>query len=843
MTIAPGTRFGPYEIVAPIGAGGMGEVFKARDTRLNRSVALKVLSADLAKTPQFKIRFSREAKAISQLSHPNICALYDIGDNYLVMELLEGETLADRLDRGPLPLPDVTRYGAQIAEALDRAHRAGIVHRDLKPGNIMITRSGVKLLDFGLAKSSAIEVTADGATATEQKPITQEGTIIGTLRYMAPEQLQGDEADSRTDIFAMGAVLYEMATGRRAFEGKSKADLIASILTSEPPSITAIQPLTPAALDHLVHTCLQKDREARFQNAHDVGLELGWVQDSVAPIAPKHRATRIGIPLWIAAIVVAAIGTWYLSRLTLHPVTPRFQRVTFHTLGYPTAVFSADQQSIVYSSLAGGPSSDIYVAGVGSAEMRSLNLPGATVLASARNGDLAVLLDPHYIGAYTIPGTLARVPLAGGTPRELVRDVLWADWSPTGDDLLILRTVDGKSRIEWPIGSVVYATTAWISTPRISPDAKSIAFIEHPRAADEFGYVVLLDSGRRKHVLTPSYASAQGLAWRPDGEEIWYTAAEAGILRSLWAVALSHTPRLLMTAPGILQLHDISRDGRVLISENDTHIRLFVHRENDTADRDVSWLDWSQLRDMSRDGRWVLFDEGGEGGGKAGGVYLRNTDGSAAVRLGDGSAASLSPDAKWALAIRTVDPSDQVYAYPVGPESARQITHDDMNHQRTAWMSDGKAIAFLGTGGGQPPRVYIQRVDGGRPRPISPEGVSGQVACSPDGRWVFSRGPDKLGRLYSVEANAEIKLPLTENDVVVGWSGDGKSLWYFRRNVNPAPVYALDLATGQSRLMRTIAPPNATFGLFGLRISSDGRTYAYSVLTNTADLFFLDGVK
>ncbi|HLJ74267.1 MAG TPA: protein kinase, partial [Thermoanaerobaculia bacterium] len=451
MTIAPGTRFGPYEIVAPIGAGGMGEVFKARDTRLNRSVALKVLSADLAKTPQFKIRFSREAKAISQLSHPNICALYDIGDNYLVMELLEGETLADRLERGPLPLPDVTRYGAQIAEALDRAHRAGIVHRDLKPGNIMITRSGVKLLDFGLAKSSAIEVTTDGATATEQKPITQEGTIIGTLRYMAPEQLQGDETDPRTDIFAMGAVLYEMATGQRAFEGKSKADLIASILTSEPPSITAIQPLTPAALDRLVHTCLQKDRDARFQNAHDVALELGWIQDSATPIEPKHRATRIGIPLWIAAIVIVAIGTWFVSRLTLHPVTPRFQRATFHTLGYPTAVFSADQQSIVYSSLAGGPSSDIYVAGVGSAEVRSLHLPGATVLASARNGDLAVLLDPHYIGAYTIPGTLARMPLAGGTPRELVRDVQWADWSPTSDDLLILRSVDGKSRIELPI--------------------------------------------------------------------------------------------------------------------------------------------------------------------------------------------------------------------------------------------------------------------------------------------------------------------------------------------------------------------------------------------------------
>src|SRR5579872_4118771 len=252
MTIDPGTRLGPYEIIAPIGAGGMGEVYRARDTRLDRAVAVKILPADLAQNAQFRIRFEREAKTISQLSHPNICMLFDVGENFLVMELLEGETLADRVSRGPLPLPDVLKYGFQIAQALSKAHRAGIVHRDLKPGNIMITKGGAKLLDFGLAKNQVSGVGLQGSALTERKPLTEEGTILGTFQYMAPEQLAGEEPGARSDIFAFGAVLYEMATGKRAFEGKTKTSLIGAIVSGEPRSISEIQPLTPPAFEHVV---------------------------------------------------------------------------------------------------------------------------------------------------------------------------------------------------------------------------------------------------------------------------------------------------------------------------------------------------------------------------------------------------------------------------------------------------------------------------------------------------------------------------------------------------------------------------------------------------------------
>lgn len=307
----PGTRLGPYEILAPIGAGGMGEVFKARDTRLERDVAIKVLPTDFAANADFKARFDREAKTISQLNHPNICTLYDVGDNYLVMELVDGESLADRLARGPLPISEVLRAGAQIADALARAHRAGIVHRDIKPGNIMMSKSGVKLLDFGLAKSQATLTLPDAAT--QHKPLTAEGTILGTFQYMAPEQLEGQDADARTDIFALGAVLYEMATGQRAFSGKTKTSLIAAIVTTDPPPISSVQPLTPPAFEHVVRKCLAKDPDDRWQSAHDVADELRWISQAgsqagiPAPLSLK-RKSRERLAWILALITVAALA-------------------------------------------------------------------------------------------------------------------------------------------------------------------------------------------------------------------------------------------------------------------------------------------------------------------------------------------------------------------------------------------------------------------------------------------------------------------------------------------------------------------------------------------------------
>ena len=317
--LSSGSRLGPYEIVSRIGAGGMGEVWKARDTRLGRNVAVKLLPAELAANANFKLRFEREARTISQLNHPNICTLFDVGDDYLVMELLEGETLADRITRGRLPMQEVLQYGIQIADALSRAHRQGVVHRDLKPSNVMITKAGAKLLDFGLAKSSEPAISSDGAT--EHKALTQEGTILGTFQYMAPEQLEGNEADARTDIFAFGALLYEMATGRRAFEGKNRTSLIAAIVSAQPPPISQLQPLTPPALEHVVAKCLAKDVEDRWQSAHDVADELRWISDAgsqagVAASTSISRRSRERMA-WIVAALLAiglAAAAVYIAR-------------------------------------------------------------------------------------------------------------------------------------------------------------------------------------------------------------------------------------------------------------------------------------------------------------------------------------------------------------------------------------------------------------------------------------------------------------------------------------------------------------------------------------------------
>lgn len=358
MAIAPGTRLGPYEIIAPLGAGGMGEVWRGRDTRLDRSVAIKILPAEFAHDAKLKSRFEREARTISQLNHPNICTLYDVGDSFLVMELLEGESLAERLSRGPLPIADAIRNGVQVAEALDRAHRAGIVHRDLKPGNVVITRSGAKLLDFGLAKSLAI-VSGDGATA--HKSLTEEGTILGTFQYMAPEQLEGEEADARTDIFALGALLYEMATGKRAFDGKTRTSLIAAIVGAQPRPMSEIQPLTPPAFEHVVQKCLAKDRDARWQSAHDIAEELRWIGEAgsqagvAAPIA-RRRRTLHAIAWPVAIAIALAAGMFTARAFHLFQTPPAEYRLTIPTtesdyrfVNSPT--ISPDGRTIYFSAV------------------------------------------------------------------------------------------------------------------------------------------------------------------------------------------------------------------------------------------------------------------------------------------------------------------------------------------------------------------------------------------------------------------------------------------------------------------------------------------------------------
>src|SRR5512136_2972168 len=389
MTLAQGIRLGPYEILAQLGAGGMGEVYKARDTRLDRDVAIKVLPAHLSANPEVRARFDREAHAISQLNHPHICSLHDIGRqdgiDYLVMEYLEGETLAARLTKGPLPLAEVLRHGIEIANALDCAHRAGIVHRDLKPGNIMLTRGGAKLMDFGLARSTRLSPVVGGLSGspTGSRPITAEGTIVGTFQYMAPEQLEGKEADARTDLWALGCVLYEMATGKRAFEGTSQASLIAAILKESPRSMSELQPLTPPALERITKRCLEKDPDGRFQSAKDLAFDLeSMTATSVAPSPVavggakprRQRAAVVIVGIGLAAALFAA-GFFLAGRLARHPPDSlTFTRLTFQRGCIDSARFTPDGKGAIYSASWGGGPAEVFETRTDLSTTRSLGL-------------------------------------------------------------------------------------------------------------------------------------------------------------------------------------------------------------------------------------------------------------------------------------------------------------------------------------------------------------------------------------------------------------------------------------------------------------------------------------
>ncbi|MEO8587138.1 MAG: protein kinase, partial [Acidobacteriota bacterium] len=422
MTLATGTRLGPYEILSPLGAGGMGEVYRARDTRLERDVAVKILRPTDSTSQEMKLRFEREAKAISQLSHPNICALYDVGSHegteYLVMEYLEGETLAIRLEKGALPLPQVISIGVQIADALDRAHRQGIVHRDLKPANVMLTKGGVKLLDFGLAKTLAPAVQPSGLTSSptmaSPQHLTQQGTILGTFQYMAPEQLEGSEADARSDIFSFGAVLYEMATGRKAFDGKSQASLIGSILKDTPPPASSIAPMTPPALDRLIATCLSKDPEDRLQTAHDVKLQLQWVGEGgsqaglPAPVAARRKnREKLAWALAAAAAAVAlvfAIG--FLRR------APRVSPPIFAAIPLPektfveSVVLSPDGKTLAFTAGKPGAQPGLWI--------RNLGSPAAQPVAGAEEAGFPFWSPDSRFVAYFTKGSLKRIDPSGG---------------------------------------------------------------------------------------------------------------------------------------------------------------------------------------------------------------------------------------------------------------------------------------------------------------------------------------------------------------------------------------------------------------------------------------------
>ncbi len=818
----------------------MGEVYRAKDPRLSRELAIKVLPASFSQDPDRLKRFEQEARAASALNHPNIITIHEIGSSdgspYLAMELVEGASLRELLASGPLAGKKLLDVAVQIAEGLAKAHGAGIVHRDLKPENVMVTKDGfVKILDFGLAKLFVAPSDKESGAPTAIPQETQPGTVMGTVGYMSPEQASGRPVDFRSDQFALGSILYEMATSKRAFQKNTGAETLTAIIRDEPEPVAQVNPRAPAPFRWIVERCLAKDADERYASTRDLARDLKSVREHISEVttsasggmavAEPVRRRSWAIPLVAAGILLGAAVGLFVGRRAAPAAQPTFQRLTFQRGTILAARFGPDGQTVYYGAAWEGAAPRIYSLRPGNPESSALNLPAANLLGISSGGEVAIQLDskPSPAGfAYT--GTLARAPLSGGAPKEILQDVTYADWAPGGTDLAVVQRTSGKERLEFPIGKVLYETAGWIQGPRFSPDGSQIGFIDHPGFGDD-GTIAVVDRSGKKLDLAGGWSTVQGLVWAPGGREIWFTAASQGIEREIWAVTLSGKLRLLRTMQGTPALLDLAGTN-ALVTEDDYRSGVLAFLPDQSAGRDLGWFDWSGDRALSSDGKLLLFDESGEGGGANGSVYLRQTDGSPAVRLGDGVGLALSPDAAWALTRTYTEPSHFVLV-PVKAGQPREFPPDGLGRPTYgAFLPDGSKFFFEAAAPGHGARLYAQPVAGGKPTPISAEGLNpSRLFVSPDGRFVTATGPDQKVHLYPVGGGPPVDLPASQvGDYPAGWSADGKGLYVSVVGI-PCRVDLIDIVSGHRTHVRDlVGPDSAGVTAFGpARVIPDGR--------------------
>ena len=862
MALTPGTRLGPYEILAAVGAGGMGEVYRARDTRLDRTVAIKILPDSFAGDRERLERFQQEARILSALNHPNLMAVYDVGVqdgmHFLVSEFLEGETLRDRMNAGPLPQRRVIEYGLQIAKGLAAAHEKQIVHRDLKPENIFVLRDGrVKILDFGLAKQKAAVATAD-ATMTSPNQ-TSAGTVLGTAGYMSPEQVRGEAVDNRSDIFALGAILYEMIAGQRAFRGDSSVEVMTSILKQDPPELSESNTNVSLGLQRIVHRCLEKKPEARFQSASDLAFALDSLSSAGTSTGglralkdTQSKRSRLLVPaLLIAALAIGAIAAWALHR----PVAsqPSFTQISFRSAYIRHARFAPDGRTVVYDSTSDGKPTELFSTRTDTIEAESLHVP-ASLLSISSTGELAVTLDTLFDPKYTPTGRLARVPLGGGSTRELLDAVTDADWSPDGSTLAVSRQVGHHFRLEFPPGKTLYQNDGYIADLCFSPSGDKIAFIDHAILGDDRGTVEVIDLQGNRKPLTREFNTVQGLAWAPKGDEIWFTGAVNSEPSSLRAVSLDGKERMLLSSPAKLHLQDISKDRNVLLSIEDYRDQQILSETQTGKVRDVSSFPFQITEAFSPDGQALLLNTYVTGSTNDYNLYTQRTDGSAPALIGQGAGIGFSTDGKWVLAL---DPTNlqHLRVIPTGVGEARVLTSPSgTEYLGAAWVPGGKQILALLQASGHTPVTYIQDLETGTVRPVGKEGrylwsvaEQGLGSISPDGKGFIVTDDEKHYWVQPMDGSeaSEIK-GLSPGDLPLEWHGGSENIFFERPiGTDSSEIYDLNLATGTSKLWSHFTPTDKT-AMVAMRhpiITQDGAHVLYVVQRIFSTLFVANGIQ
>jgi Tol biopolymer transport system component len=858
MALSASTRLGPYEILAPLGAGGMGEVYRARDTRLGRDVAIKIVPPAVAGNADALSRFEREARAVASLSHPNILTLHDVGRSgeisYAVMELLQGETLRARLAGGALPLRKGIEIAIHITRGLAAAHDRHIAHRDLKPENVFVTVEGqVKLLDFGLARQIDSKQDFILPESPTMSPATEPGVVLGTVGYMAPEQVRGESSDHRADVFALGCVVYEMLTGRRAFQRDSAAETMTAILKDDLPDPSASAVALPPPVLRLIRRCLEKRPEERFQSMRDLAFALENTLDGstaagvalAAAGSTRRRPSGLGL-LAVGLTLGAVAGALVVQQrqpAAPTPQPPSFRRLTFERGSVRDARFTPDGQSVAYGAAWEGQPLRLFMTRTETPESVRLSVPDARLFSVSRAGEMAISLG-HVFEGWMGFGTLARSSLLGSAPRALAENVREADWTPDGSALAIVRRVDGLEQLEFPIGRALYKTSGFISSIRFSPDGQRIAFADHHAYGDDAGAVSVVDRAGQRTVLSEGYISVRGLAWSADGKELWFAArGGAEVNDAIRAVSLSGQYRVVWTSPSNIRLFDVAPDGRVLLGHQMVDRRVEARFAGMSAPVDISLRADSTGDWISDDGRMVTISDQSTSPYTA---YLVKS-GEAPVALGEGQSAGVSPDGRWVLALPVSGAT--VLLHPTGAGQSRALSNPHkLVVDAAAWLPDGRRVVLFGQPPGQPSRGYVQDVDGA-PTPVTPEGVRPirwwSLPVSPDGSRVVAESPAGVPTIYRLADGTSDPVPgLTAADIPIQWQEDGRGLFVARGNGLPWIIDRLDLSTGRRTHALDVRPREiAGLRLSVIAISPSGRHYLHNYSRLLTDLFVVTGLR